>query len=204
MAVRLEIESAEARIAARRKQVLDAAMACFRKHGFHGASMSEIASEAGMSVGHIYRYFTNKEAVIAGIMRRNLDDAQSSINQALDQAQAEDLRAALIDCACASLDKIMDPDKVALMLEVRAESARNAKLAAILHQADAELRAHLRSVIARALDGVGDHELDMRVEMLILVMEGLPLRALANPGLTCRDIETMVRKVLAGVLKPAV
>ena len=200
----MEIDAAVSRVSVRRKQVLDAATACFRKHGFHAASMAQIAAEAEMSVGHIYRYFTNKEALIAGIMRRNLDDAQSAINQVLDEAQAQDLRTALIDCACRSLDKIMHPDKVALMLEVRAESARNAKLAAILHEADAELRAHLRTVLVRALeDDVSAEELDLRVEMLILIMEGLPLRALANPGLTGEALELMMRKGMAGVLKPA-
>ena len=52
----------------RREQVLTAAAACFQRHGFHGASMAQISREAGMSVGHIYHYFANKEAIIAAIV----------------------------------------------------------------------------------------------------------------------------------------
>jgi TetR/AcrR family transcriptional regulator, repressor for uid operon len=50
---------------ARREQVLDAAAHCFRRHGYHGASMAEIAGAAAMSPGHIYHYFQSKEAARA-------------------------------------------------------------------------------------------------------------------------------------------
>src|ERR1700751_4700643 len=57
---------------ARRQQILDAACECVRKAGFHGASMAEIAQAAGLSVGQIYRYFENKEAIIAAIVAQDL------------------------------------------------------------------------------------------------------------------------------------
>ena len=51
----------------RRSQILDAALVCFAKRGFHQASMHDISAEAGISVGLIYRYFENKEAVISAM-----------------------------------------------------------------------------------------------------------------------------------------
>ena len=55
----------------RRTQILEAAVVCFAKHGFHQASMHDISAEAGISVGLIYRYFQNKEAVIAAMADRH-------------------------------------------------------------------------------------------------------------------------------------
>src|SRR3989440_2369174 len=55
----------------RREQIMQAAMACFAKRGFHQTSMHDISAEAGISVGLIYRYFENKEAVISAIADRH-------------------------------------------------------------------------------------------------------------------------------------
>src|ERR1700761_4531515 len=63
------------RALARRKQVLEAAATCFRRHGFHACSMAQISAEAGMSVGHIYSYFPSKDAIIAAIVRADVDEA---------------------------------------------------------------------------------------------------------------------------------
>ena len=54
----------------RRSQILDAALVCFAKRGFHQTSMHDISAEAGISVGLIYRYFENKEAVISAMADR--------------------------------------------------------------------------------------------------------------------------------------
>lgn len=51
----------------RQDEIINAARRCFRRCGFHAASMSQIASEAQLSVGQIYRYFANKDAIIEEI-----------------------------------------------------------------------------------------------------------------------------------------
>src|SRR6476646_6828472 len=58
----------------RRSQILEAAMLCFAKHGFHQTSMHDISAEAGISVGLIYRYFKNKEEVIAALAAEHKKD----------------------------------------------------------------------------------------------------------------------------------
>ena len=51
----------------RRRQILEAALACFMRRGFHQAGMSEICTEAGLSAGALYRYFSSKNDIIAAI-----------------------------------------------------------------------------------------------------------------------------------------
>src|SRR5215467_1979065 len=55
------------RFEARRRHVREAALACFKRKGFHQASMADICAEAGMSPGNVYRYYDSKEAIIAAI-----------------------------------------------------------------------------------------------------------------------------------------
>src|SRR5260370_42372345 len=66
----------------RRTQILDAAVVCFAKRGFHQASMHDISAEAGISVGLIYRYFQNKEAGISTIADRDKQEIQEILERA--------------------------------------------------------------------------------------------------------------------------
>src|SRR5437588_12979287 len=52
---------------ARRRQIIDAAIVCFARDGFHRATMQDVCREAGLSPGAIYRYFPSKDAIIEAI-----------------------------------------------------------------------------------------------------------------------------------------
>src|SRR3982751_253329 len=66
----------------RRCQILDAALVCFAKRGFHQASMHDISAEADISVGLIYRYFENKEAVISAMADRHKREIHDVVERA--------------------------------------------------------------------------------------------------------------------------
>src|SRR5438552_15614867 len=66
----------------RRSQILDAALVCFAKRGFHQTSMHDISAEAGISVGLIYRYFENKEAVISAMADRHKREISEVLQRA--------------------------------------------------------------------------------------------------------------------------
>lgn len=51
-----------------RDAILVAATARFARHGFHGASMADIARDAGVSAGNVYRYFGGKQDLFAQIL----------------------------------------------------------------------------------------------------------------------------------------
>lgn len=57
----------QAHLEARQREILAAAHRRFAQHGFHLTTMQEIAEEAGLSVGALYRYFTGKEELIEAL-----------------------------------------------------------------------------------------------------------------------------------------
>lgn len=65
----------EAHLEQRRQQILDAAIACFVRKGFHQTTMADIAAEAGVSDTLAYRYFSGKEELIEAAVRQHGDDA---------------------------------------------------------------------------------------------------------------------------------
>ena len=55
----------------RRARILDAAERCFVRSGFHRTTMQDVAAEASMSPGNLYRYFPSKDAIMAGLAERD-------------------------------------------------------------------------------------------------------------------------------------
>lgn len=53
---------------AKSRQILDGARKVFLAHGFEGASMNDIAKEAGVSKGTLYVYFESKERLFSVIV----------------------------------------------------------------------------------------------------------------------------------------
>ncbi len=49
------------------QHILDAAVICFAKKGFHSTTTAEICREAGMSPGHVFHYFSSKQEIIEAI-----------------------------------------------------------------------------------------------------------------------------------------
>ena len=57
-------------VAARRTQILDAAITVFSEKGFHRATIKEIARVAGIADGTIYTYFASKDDVLLAVLDR--------------------------------------------------------------------------------------------------------------------------------------
>src|SRR5579871_1553404 len=57
----------EAKRDARRQQILDAALRCFARDGFHNTTTADIVRESGVSQGALYLYFATKEDIILAL-----------------------------------------------------------------------------------------------------------------------------------------
>lgn len=57
----------------RRQEILNAALKVFANHGYHSASVSMVAKEAGVSKGLMYNYFESKEAVLLTLVNDLFD-----------------------------------------------------------------------------------------------------------------------------------
>jgi TetR/AcrR family transcriptional repressor of uid operon len=126
----------------RRTQILDAAIICFAKRGFHQTSMHDVSAEAGISVGLIYRYFANKEAVISAMA----DKHKQEIHQLLERARQapslfESLEIIFTAHCCENSPKVLS----AFVVDLYAEASRNPPIADLV-----------RDVLETAMEGVTD------------------------------------------------
>lgn len=167
---------------ARRAQILDAAEACFVEHGFHRASISRICAKAGMSPGHVYHYFENKEAIIAAIVRRDLDRI---LDLTAGMRASDDVFEAMMQRVPIGVAEVLDPHTARLKLEIAAEASRNPQIARIVREADACSRASLRQTIqaARRARGLADDEAvaGELADAIAAMFDGLVIRSARNP-----------------------
>ncbi|SEF25230.1 DNA-binding transcriptional regulator, AcrR family [Amycolatopsis pretoriensis] len=57
-----------------RQRILTAAAHVFGDHGYAAGTTNRIAERAGISIGSLYQYFPNKDAILAELLVRHLDD----------------------------------------------------------------------------------------------------------------------------------
>lgn len=196
-----ESDPRTARAEAQRKRILDAAQQCFIEHGFHGASMANIAETAGMSAGLIYRYFENKSAIILAIVEEQLVLLREEISLN-DQPDLPQLMTDNYARTCGARRGM----NAALLLEISAEATRDAQIAAALDDYDRAVRQALCDWLARS-PGAGGYGLSpelarQRALVLQCLFEGLKLRETREPGLDRALLLDALRDVVPRVLAP--
>lgn len=186
----------------RRQQILEAALECFRIHGFHAASMSIISKKAGMSVGHIYHYFENKEAIIGAIVEQDIDNVSTIFEEIGREGDILGTMIARADYGCTTHT---DPDAAALCMEMMAEAGRNPKIADIVRRADQIKRGAVMDLFrkGRALRNLPleDEDLNGRMEILAALFEGLSSRTVRHPTLDRQATLKALKQVLHCLLE---
>src|SRR5438067_11716861 len=164
----------------RRTQILDAALICFAKRGFHQASMHDISAEAGISVGLIYRYFQNKDAVIA----RMADRHKKEIHEILDRArQAPNLRESLETLFTAHCGETEPQVTAAFVVDLFAEASRNSHVAELVRDVCETSMNGVTDLIARSPEGkASDLSPREMAELIFAVNDGMLLRGVLRVG----------------------
>lgn len=172
------------RAQAQRERILAAAKKCFVEHGFHAASMGDIAHEAGMSPGLIYRYYDSKSTIIVAIIERQLEESRVSLREL---NSATDFAEALLAIFIHWCERDTESMNAALFAEMSAEATRDPALAAAVLASDQAVREELcRWLSARAAEnmdkGLPEELAKRRALTLQCFIQGLAVRALREPA----------------------
>jgi TetR/AcrR family transcriptional regulator, repressor for uid operon len=187
----------------RQGRILDAAERCFVRAGFHRTTMQDVAAEAGMSPGNLYRYFPSKDAIASGIAER--DRARLAQDFSV-LAEADDFRATFMGLVRKHFEE--EPrEKAVLCLEIWAEATRNPHFAAITAAFDADVVERLTAVFERVkANGDVANGVDTRSAALLLsiMADGLFVRRAVAPSFDAKRevgyLLDVTRAVLDGSL----
>ena len=187
-----------------RQRIVDAAVACFARGGFHGTSMQEICSEAAMSPGALYRYFPSKVSIIAAI-------AEAERLQHLQfferLAASEDPVEALASIGLDKLEQILGDRSATLAAEVMAEAVRNPEVCDMFYRNQVEARGHVVAALRRGqAHGTVDRALDVETacQLIMAMADGLCVHQRLDPTLTPARFRPVLQQLLRRFLRPPV
>ena len=110
--------------------------------------MQDVAAEAGMSPGNLYRYFPSKDALVAGLCERDRARPEPGIHRAAaTPAAISSLPSVPL---ASSTSKTANAGKARLCLEIWAEATRNPAIAALQADFDRTLEEQLAAAFERA------------------------------------------------------
>ena len=197
---------AESYLQSRRRQIMDAAITCFAREGFHRTTMQDIVSETGLSAGAIYRYFRAKEDIVAAIAAEHHAAEAAAFAEV---STSGDVGAALRHLATVSLGRLADPAEQQwrrITVQIWGEALRNDRVMGIVRGGIDEPVAILAALIRRGQrDGSLPQELDAQgaARVCASIFQGLVLQQAWDPEL---DVDAYIRAVLVligALVRPA-
>jgi AcrR family transcriptional regulator len=186
----------------RRRQILDAAKRRFGRIGFHSTRIGDIADEAGVSVGLIYKYFEGKEALIEAIVQDDIELQLETLSAAL-RAGGRSLDEA-IEYGLEALHALLaDADRTALMLEIGAEVIRNPKVRAFFLRAQMEISARLLEQLEflASRSSIGREELMARAMVLSALAQGLGTQLAVQSVALGERTQSAFRRTIKSVIE---
>ncbi len=189
-----------------RERLLAAARSAFARNGFHGASVDEIASEAGFSTGALYSNFNGKEDLFLELMEREIDEHARELTEAVRE------RASMAERAKGGARQWMsmierDSELLLLFMEFWAYGVRDPQVRPKVAARFAQMREVLTQLIA---DGVREFNLELALpaEQLAIAIDaladGIARQKLADPKAVPDELMGRVLSLLfAAVTRPA-
>lgn len=167
--------------AARREQILDAAVRCAAREGFHKMTIAAVIAESGLSAGAVYGYFRGKAELIKALA----DRVVGGFAVALEEVAAGPGPVTVMSGMTAVLhhvDRLTEESggvvpKIAV--HVWSEAARDDEVATVLRQEIDTVYAAWRALLARAeRDGTvpGGLDHDQLSRVLLGLMPGYLLQ----------------------------
>jgi AcrR family transcriptional regulator len=181
--------------------ILVAAAQVLRRHGYAGATTDRIAERAGVSVGSLYQYFPNKDAILVTLAERHVDAGFARVREMMEDPQGADTSLpALLERFVRGMLALHEhePELHRVLFE---EAPLPAALRRSLRRRENALAADVGELL-RARSDVRMRDPDVGAHILVHTVEGLVHGFVLHPPDTF-DAEDLTRELvvmLAGYL----
>lgn len=159
--------------------------------------MSDLARQADISIGQIYRSFSSKHEIIFKLVE---DEIRSWEDEVRDLSRRDGFKhLSTADQLTSSLLSCVADDREAISNEIMAEAYRNPQIADAIQRFCAFLQTHLERLILTARPGVTPAQLAC-TRFMILYVFALRQKSIVAPGLTRQSIGKQVQHAVSEML----
>jgi AcrR family transcriptional regulator len=169
----------EAHLEARRRQIIEAAIECFSRDGFHRATMQDIVDQSSLSYGAIYRYFSSKEEIIEAITDERHARERALIAAAREGADVGQGLRRLARSFFSSLSAAEERRRRRLGIQIWAEALRNPRMLRMVRRGVDEPRVMFAELVRDAQDRgelPPDLDPDAVARVIIALFQGFVLQ----------------------------
>ena len=160
-----------------RREIVDAAERLVKGKGLHQLKLRDIAKESGKSLGNLYNYFQNKEAIIEALVEREKSRFLMVVSQKIEPLPEEDYKSMLRRHLELMADAYLDPDSLLLAISVAGEALVNPGVHKIMVAANRRIVEHVVALIHQdpscSMDNVPRELLEARVICIRTFFESL-------------------------------
>ena len=150
--------------------LLDATARVLTREGYDRASTNRIAAVAGVSVGSLYQYFPNKEALVATLVARHNREMLQLLRDALEKVASLDLATAMRELVRATVDAhLVDPALHRIFAEQVPRMGQLAKIEALQRETFLLIRAYLEE----RRNEISVRDLDSATSICVTTVEAL-------------------------------
>jgi AcrR family transcriptional regulator len=185
-----KVKAETAQLGSSREQLLDAAARVFACHGYQGASIERIASEAGFSKGAVYWNFAGKEELFFALLDERID---RRIRELFAMTEAAPDEAAMEDRVSRGLAAVLEQERELVLLfhEFSAMAAREPRLRERYLRRNALLREGLVQSFEARHEALGV-PLTMPAQEIatavIALADGLSIERLTDPEMVSEEL----------------
>ena len=166
-------------LASRREEILDAALVCFSRDGFHRTTMRDIVSESGLSPGAIYNYFKSKEEIVEAIASQRQAKEKRLIRDAIGTGPAGKSLLRVRDAFLGELNSPKERLRRRVSVQLWAEAQRDPNIRKLVRGSFEEPRKLISEVLSAAQkEGTiaASIDLDALASFIIAAFHGLVLQ----------------------------
>lgn len=152
------------------RAIVDAATELLVEVGYHNLTTNKIADAADISVGSVYQYFPNKEAVVLSVVQDFLDRQYEILSTGLDEVRDEDLSVAVRHLVENMIEAKRDqPELSVILLEQLPPIGQHD----ILHELHDRSEALIQQALEERPETLRPDDLELAARVLITASHGI-------------------------------